>query len=61
MDTNSKVLFIDDQQEILEAVKRLFINKPFDVLTAGSGAAGLEIIKNDPVAVIITDIDMPTA
>jgi DNA-binding NtrC family response regulator len=55
-----RVLFVDDEKNILNAVKRLFMDEPFEVLTADSGAAGLDVLKQNPdIGVIVSDQRMP--
>ena len=53
------VLFVDDEQNILNAVKRLFISDPVTVLTATTALEGIEILKHNPVSVIFSDNMMP--
>ncbi len=56
---NTRILFVDDEIHILQSVKRLFMEEDLSVLTAESGQAALEIMNNDPVAVIVSDNRMP--
>lgn len=56
---NTRVLFVDDEISILSAVKRAFLSENLDVLTAESGEAALGILKEQPVAVIVSDNKMP--
>ena len=61
MDTKNKinVLYVDDEAINLELFKMAFKNI-FDVLTAESGPAGLEIMsKYDTIQVVISDMKMP--
>lgn len=53
------VLCIDDNEDILEVLRMLLEDEGFTVLTASSGARGLELAANDPVDVVILDYDMP--
>lgn len=54
------VLFVDDEENILRSLKRLFSDEPFDVFTAPSGRQGLELLKqHDDVGVIVSDQRMP--
>ncbi len=54
-----KVLFVDDDENILSSFKRQFHNK-FNMLFAKSGAKGLDIIENEgPVALVVSDYRMP--
>lgn len=52
------ILIVDDQPEILNTLERLF-KQDYQVLTAKSGADALEILKENNVAVILSDQRMP--
>ncbi len=54
-----KVLFVDDEHHILKAVRRLFVDRDFELLTAESGEEALEIVKANPIAVLVSDQRMP--
>lgn len=56
---NAKVLFVDDEVNVLFAAKRVFLTDPVDVLTADSGEAALAILREQAVAVIVSDNMMP--
>lgn len=56
---NRTVLFVDDEVNVLSAVKRLFLDKEISVVTASGGEAALELIKTEEVAVIVSDNMMP--
>ena len=53
-----KILIVDDQQEILRSLERLF-REDYEVFTATSGRAALEILNREEVAVILSDQRMP--
>lgn len=54
------VLFVDDEENILRALRRLFMDEPFPVLTADSGEAALKLLAGrDDLAVIVSDQRMP--
>jgi response regulator RpfG family c-di-GMP phosphodiesterase len=54
-----KVIFVDDEDHILQSMKRQ-LRKRFDISTALSGEEALQILKNEgPFAVIISDMRMP--
>ena len=57
--TADTVLFVDDEQNILNAVKRLFMSDTIDVLTASTALEGMELMKRNTVAVIVSDNMMP--
>jgi EAL domain-containing protein (putative c-di-GMP-specific phosphodiesterase class I)/CheY-like chemotaxis protein len=53
------LLLVDDEEHILSALKRLFRRDGYRVLTAGSGAQGLEVLAAHTVDVIVSDQRMP--
>jgi len=53
------VLVIDDQEDTLASVRRLLEREGFGVLTAASGSAGLALLKDHEVQVIVVDYFMP--
>ena len=55
-----KVLFVDDDANLLESYKRQF-RKEFNVTLAQSGAEGLGAIEetDSPFSVIVADLRMP--
>jgi CheY-like chemotaxis protein len=59
MEKNIKVLFVDDEEKILKSLKRGLIDEEYECLFAGSGKEALEIMKEEVIAVIISDMRMP--
>lgn len=53
------LLFVDDEANILGALKRLFRPHGYRVFIAESGAAGLEIMERETVDLVISDMRMP--
>ncbi|HEV7700142.1 MAG TPA: HD domain-containing phosphohydrolase [Pyrinomonadaceae bacterium] len=53
-----KILLVDDEPANLRMLERLFSDQ-YDVLTAGSGADGLEILASHDIALILSDQRMP--
>jgi len=53
------VLFVDDQKEIIDLLKVKLKNKKYKTLFALSGDEALEIIKEETVHVVVTDLLMP--
>ncbi len=53
------VLFVDDEEAILRAIKRSFTDEPYETIFANSGSQALEMLKQDQVHVIVTDMSMP--
>lgn len=54
-----KVLFVDDEQNILSSIKRQLRKQGYEILLANSGAEGIEILRNNSVQVIVSDLRMP--
>jgi response regulator RpfG family c-di-GMP phosphodiesterase len=53
------LLFVDDEPNMLSALRRLFHPLGHQMLVAGSGAEALEVMQAQPVDVLITDMRMP--
>ena len=56
---SEKVLFVDDEPNVLQAIRR-GLRKQFDVHTAEGGEAALQLLRDDgQFAVIVSDMRMP--
>ena len=53
------VLFVDDEINILKAVKRLLRNEPWEVLCASRPQEALEMLDTTAVQVVVSDQRMP--
>jgi two-component system, NtrC family, response regulator HydG len=53
------VLVVDDEANILEALQKVLTKEGLEVLTAGNGRQALEILRKQPVRVMVTDLRMP--
>jgi response regulator RpfG family c-di-GMP phosphodiesterase len=53
------LLLVDDEPGILSALRRLFRPHGYRILTAGSGAEGLQLLEHEAVDLIISDMRMP--
>lgn len=53
------VLFVDDEENVLSALRRGLLDEPYHTLFARSGREALEILARRPVHVIVTDMRMP--
>ncbi|MFT5720638.1 MAG: response regulator RpfG family c-di-GMP phosphodiesterase [Motiliproteus sp.] len=53
------LLLVDDEENILRSLQRLFRGDGYRILTATGGAQGLEVLKQEKVGVIISDHRMP--
>ncbi|HWQ61655.1 MAG TPA: response regulator, partial [Negativicutes bacterium] len=54
-----RILFVDDEKPILRAIDRLFFDSGYEVLTAENAEAGLAVLAEGPVDVVVSDIRMP--
>ena len=54
------ILCVDDEENILSALERVFFEiENYEIITANSGEKGLEILKERPVDLIMSDQRMP--
>lgn len=53
------ILLVDDEVAILRALQRVFTRAGYRVYTCESGAAGLELLAEQPVSLVISDFRMP--
>lgn len=53
------ILFVDDEENILNSLRRGLIDEDYECLFALNGKDALEIIKNNAISVIVTDMRMP--
>jgi two-component system, probable response regulator PhcQ len=53
------ILLVDDEPNVTEALKRAFRREPYELLTATSGAAALELLQRERVEVVVSDEQMP--
>jgi DNA-binding response OmpR family regulator len=54
-----KALVIDDEQIVLDSVKKILSQENFDVDTAVSSRIGLGLALDNPYDIVLTDIRMP--
>ena len=50
---------VDDEPPIVDSLQKIFERESLRVLTAGSGGEALEILRREPVSVLLTDLMMP--
>lgn len=54
-----KLLLVDDEPSILSALRRQLRQDGYQILTASDGAAGLEVLAQNEIDVIVSDQRMP--
>lgn len=59
MSDDKKLLIVDDEENILKSIKRIFRKDGYQILTATNGNEALEALKENEVNVILSDQRMP--
>ena len=54
-----KVLIVDDERAITELLQDVLSTEPYELLSAGSAEEALELLKREPVDVVVSDEMMP--
>jgi len=54
-----RVLFVDDEQNVLSSIKRMLFDEEYEQYFASGGEEALALLKETPVSVIISDMRMP--
>jgi CheY-like chemotaxis protein len=54
-----RILVIDDEEPVRLIVREMLILEGYEVVVAANGKVGLQLFRNDPTDLIITDIFMP--
>lgn len=55
----NKIMFVDDERQILRALNRLFMDSPYESVFMDSGEEGLAYMAHTPVDLVVSDIRMP--
>ena len=53
------LLVVDDEQSNLDSLERIFSREGYQVLLAPGGEKALELLRREPVDVVLTDLTMP--
>jgi type II secretory ATPase GspE/PulE/Tfp pilus assembly ATPase PilB-like protein/FixJ family two-component response regulator/RNA polymerase subunit RPABC4/transcription elongation factor Spt4 len=53
------LLFVDDEENVLQALRRIFLDENYEILTATSGVDALKIMESTIVHLVISDHRMP--
>ena len=54
-----KVLYVDDSEEMLEIVQIILAKSGYQILTASSGKAAVEVCSKEQPDLVLMDINMP--
>ncbi|MGI9325803.1 MAG: EAL domain-containing response regulator [Pseudomonadales bacterium] len=55
----SRLLLVDDEPEIHRALQQVLHSEAFEIATAESGKAALDALAQQPVDIVVCDVDMP--
>ena len=53
------VLFLDDEEKVLNSIKRMFANESYGVAVAGNYLEAMEILSREKIKVVLSDQRMP--
>ena len=56
---SKKILVVEDEILVLKTLESKLKEKGFDVVTAINGVVALEKIQNEPIDLILVDVEMP--
>ena len=56
---DKRILIVDDEESVLNTLKRLFRKLPYEIFSALSGQEALAILAEQSVDLIISDMRMP--
>ena len=54
-----RILVVDDEKSIQEVLKALLTAMGYEVVSAGSGREGLHLFLENPIELVMTDLNMP--
>ncbi|MDP1633580.1 MAG: response regulator, partial [Gallionellaceae bacterium] len=54
-----QILLVDDEPNVLSALKRIFRQENYVITTAGNGQEALELLRKEPFHLMISDYMMP--
>ncbi len=54
-----KILFVDDESDLLDLFAMSLRRKPFDIMKASSGAEALAMLQTEVPEIIVLDVAMP--
>jgi len=55
----ANILVVDDERDIRETLRQGILLAGYDCISADSGEAALELLRTQPVDIVISDINMP--
>ena len=58
-ETPASILLVDDEENILSSLRRVFRTEPYTIFTAQNGEEGLAVLQENAIDLIISDMQMP--
>ncbi len=60
MEERVRILFVDDEKNVLKSLERVFLDEDYEIITVTSGEKGLDILEKEPlIHLVISDYRMP--
>jgi DNA-binding response OmpR family regulator len=59
IDTKKQVIYIEDEQEMIDLVRLILSRKGIEVKGANGGREGLDMIRQEPPDLVLLDLMMP--
>ena len=59
MTDQKTILFVDDEPAVLSSLKRMLREEGWNLIGAGSGSEGLQILSGQRVDMVVADLQMP--
>lgn len=56
---NFTILFVDDEDNVLNSLRRIFLDENYKIRTASSAQKALAILEQEPVQLVVSDHRMP--
>lgn len=53
------ILLVDDEEVLLSSLEKFFIRKGFNVISSTRVNGAIELIRNHPIQILITDMRLP--
>ena len=54
-----RVMLVDDEENILNSLRRLLRGQPYDLVMAHSGDEALQLFEAQPIDLVVSDARMP--
>lgn len=58
-DNGYTLLFVDDEEGVLQSLKRIFLDENYQILTAANGPEALDVLQENTIHLVVSDHRMP--